>query len=256
MTLEERAVQLNRKFGTIGTACALALALCLALATMASAAVKIDMRVVNSAGKTLVDGRFPAATTMVKTSPKATCFGADNRGSGRSVKVSGPTPLGALAAAARKTASLRPLLITDAFDFGLGLCAIGGFAPRGKEGSWYLKINHKAASAGGDSIKVKRGDEVLWYLATSFPYPEELGLVAPRRARAGTPFRVRVFAYDEKGRRTPVAGARVNGAAGPTRADGSTTVTLRRPTVLGARHGEDIPSNRVAVCVGGKCPRG
>ena len=48
----------------------------------------------------------------------------------------------------------------------------------------------------------------------------------------------------------------VTGAGGPTDADGHAAVTLTAPTVLAATHGKDIPSNRVAVCVGGACPGG
>jgi hypothetical protein len=48
----------------------------------------------------------------------------------------------------------------------------------------------------------------------------------------------------------------VTGASAPTGADGRTTVTLTKPLRLIARHGKDIPSSQVAVCVGGKCPKG
>jgi hypothetical protein len=157
--------------------------------------------------------------------------------------------------AARFTQALKPLLITDAFDFGLGLCGVGGNVVKG-EGSWYLKVNHKGAMVGGDSLKVRAGDEVLWYLAPGFPYPDELWLEAPRRPMAGEPFAVRVFAYDEKGRRKPAAGVTVSGAQAPTGADGRTTVVLAKPRRLIARDGGEIPSKRVAVCVGGKCPQG
>ena len=51
-------------------------------------------------------------------------------------------------------------------------------------------------------------------------------LSAPDTAKAGMPFTVRVFSYDEKGKRKPAAGAKVTGAAAPTGADGRTTVTL------------------------------
>ena len=63
----------------------------------------------------------------------------------------------------------------------------------------------------------KPGDEVLWDLAPSYPYPNELALEAPERARPGVPFEVRVFSYDEKGKRKPVAGAKVSGATGADR---------------------------------------
>ncbi len=67
---------------------------------------------------------------------------------------------------------------------------------------------------------------------------------------------MRVFSYDEKGKRKPAAGVTVSGASGPTDASGRATVTLSKPALLIARLGADIPSNREAVCVGGKCPSG
>jgi hypothetical protein len=68
-------------------------------------------------------------------------------------------------------------------------------------------------------------------------------------------FTVRVWAYDEKGRKTPAEGAKVTGAAAPTGADGRITVTLAKPAQLSATASGEIPAARVAVCVGGKCPK-
>ncbi len=82
-----------------------------------------------------------------------------------------------------------------------------------------------------------------------------MALSAPDEAKAGTPFTVRVFSYDDKGKKAPVAGAKVTGATGPTGGDGRTTVVLSKPANLSATYGKDIPSGREAVCVGGKCPR-
>jgi hypothetical protein len=240
----------------LAVACALAFVLVLSTAAVAAAKGPLaNIRVLNGSGKVLAEDSFGAGTATVKTSPKATCFGAGTGGSGKSVTIKGPTALGMLIQAAKFTAALKPLLITDAFDFGLGLCGIGGFVPKG-EGSWYLKVNHKAPSVGGDSVKLKTGDDVLWYLASSYPYPDELVLSAPLNTKAGTPLKVRVFAYDEKGKRKPAAGVTVTGAESPTGSDGRATVILEKPAKLIARHGKDIPSNSAAVCVGGKCPRG
>lgn len=240
----------------LAAACALALTLALAAAATAPAKGPVaDLRVVGTSGRTLAEKSLGASTVTVRTSRRATCFGPAEAGSGRPATIKGPTAMGLLVKAAKTTRSLRPLLITDAFDFGLGLCGIGGLVPK-DEGSWYLKVNHKAPSTGGDSVRLKRGDEVLWYLASSYPYPDELVLVAPKRVRAGVPFGVRVFSFDEKGKRRPVAGASVSGSSNPTGADGRTTVTLSKPARLTARNDEDIPAAREPVCVGGKCPRG
>ncbi|HET8814538.1 MAG TPA: hypothetical protein VFM51_06245 [Solirubrobacterales bacterium] len=237
----------------LAAACLLALSLTLALAASASA-FKADLRVVGSGGKVLAEKTVPTASLSVKTSPKATCFGPGNGGSGDKVQLKGNTAMGLLASGAQRIAALRPLLISDAFKFGLALCGVGGNVAKGSA-SWYLKINHKSLEVGGDSAKIKAGDEVLWTLAPSFPYPDELALSAPDGVKAGVPFTVRVWAYDEKGRRTPQKGAKVTGAENPTGADGRTTVTLNGPRRLIARSDGEIPSAREAVCVGGKCPK-
>jgi hypothetical protein len=234
--------------------CALALVLLLSLAAAGAAkGVPAELRVVGNGGKVLTEQVLQAGTTSVPTSPKATCFGPGTGGSGKAVTIKGATALGLLGRAAKSTASLRPLLLTDAFDFGLGLCGIGG-SEATKKLSWYLKVDHVNPELGGEAVTLHAGDEVLWALV-GFPYPDELALVAPDRVTAGHPFGVRVFAFDEKGKRRPVAGATVTGAEAPTGGDGRTTVTLERPRRLIARHGTDIPSNREAVCVGGKCPK-
>jgi hypothetical protein len=237
-------------------ACALALALSMPFAASAVAkGFTAQLRVVGAGNKVLAEKTVKAADTSVKTSPKADCFGAGSGGSGKAAAIEGGTALGLLSAATRSTGPLRPLLISDHFDFGLALCGIGQSIAKG-ESSWFLKINHKSPSVGGDHAKIHAGDEVLWDLAPSYPYPDELVLSAPEKATAGTAFAARVWAYDEKGKRTPVKGAKVTGAAEPTGSDGSTTVTLAKPTKLTATDGEDIPSAKIAVCVGGKCPAG
>lgn len=239
----------------LAAACLLAFSLALAVAASASAkGFSADLRVVGSGGKVLAEKTVSTATTSVKTSPKATCFGPGSGGSGDSVSIKGDTAMGLLAHASKSTAALSPLLISDSFDFGLALCGIGSSVAKGSA-SWYLKINHRSLEVGGDAAKIKPGDEVLWDLAPSFPYPDELALVAPDTAKAGMPFTVRVFSYDEKGKKTPQAGAKVTGAAKPTGADGRTTVTLNGPAKLIARASGEIPSAREAVCIGGKCPK-
>jgi hypothetical protein len=236
---------------------ACALALVLALSTAVAAAAKgpaVDLRVVGSGNKVLAEEALGASTTSIKTSSKALCFGKGTGGSGKSVTIKGPTALGVLGQAAKLTAALQPLLITDHFvsEFGLGLCGIGKSHTTGKL-SWYLKVNHKNPNRSGEKVKLHAGDEVLWALEP-YPYPKELSLVAPTEATAGAPFTVSVFSYDDKGKKRPAAGVTVTGASAPTDAAGQTTVTLSDPTILTATHGKDIPSNQVWVsCVSGKC---
>jgi Domain of unknown function (DUF4430) len=257
-TLEERVAEMPRLVPfRSAAACALALFAVLVSAQVATAkGVPASLRVVGTSGRVLAEKTLFAHTTTVPTSPDATCFGVGTGGSGKPATIPGATALGLLGQAARSTASLRPLLITDSFGFGLGLCGIGGETIHGKKESWYLKVDHKGAQVGGDKLKLHPGDEVLWYLAASYPYPDELWLQAPGHVRVGQPFAVRAFSYDEKGRRKPAAGVEVTGASAPTGADGRATVVLGKPARLVARESGLIPSARVPICVGGKCPRG
>jgi hypothetical protein len=237
-------------------ACALALTLVLFSAVPALAKGPVaNLRVIGSGGKVLAEDSFGVAGDVsVKTSPKATCFGPGTGGSGKSVTVKGATALGMLILGAKFIPALKPVSLTDSFidEFGLGMCGIGGTEAKGKN-SWYLKVDHKSPSVGGEAVKVGKGDDVLWAYG-SYPYPDELVLSAPDEVQANTPFGVRVFAYDEKGKRTPASGATVSGASGSTDSQGRAMVTLAAPAQLVARHGNDTPSNREAVCVGGKCP--
>jgi hypothetical protein len=234
-------------------ACALAFALFVSTAAVASAKkVEADLRVVAKGGKVLDEEALNTGPTKIPTSKKATCFGKGTGGSGKPVSTSGPTALGLLAQAATGTKALKPLLVTDSFDFGLGICGVGGYSATTKL-SWYLKVNHKNPELAGEQVKLKPGDEVLWALS-SYPYPSELALEGPGEATPGMPFNVRVFSYDDKGKRKPVAGATVTGASGPTDSKGAATVTLAAPTLLRATHGKDIPSNGVDVCMLSVCP--
>lgn len=238
-------------------AAACALALLLTFAFVANAAAKgfaAELRVVSSGGKVLAEKTVTTATTSVKSSPKATCFGAGTGGSGKSVSLQGNTAMGLLAHASKSTPSLQPMLISDHFDFGIALCGVGSSVAKG-EASWYLKINHESLQIGGDQAKIHAGDEVVWDLSPSYPYPDELALTAPDTAKKGVPFGIRVFSYDEKGHRKPAAGVKVTGAAAPTGSDGRTEVTLTKPAKLIARKSGEIPSARESVCVGGKCSK-
>jgi hypothetical protein len=243
----------------LAAACMLAFVLSLSLTAGASAkGFQAELRVVGSGSKVLAEKPIATATTTVKTSPTAECFGKGSGGSGDPVTIKGNTAMGLLARASKLVASLRPLLISDSFDFGLALCGIGKSIAKGSS-SWYLKINHKSLAVSGDAAVIHPGDEVLWALAKTeapdYKYPEELVLTGPNAAKAGVPFKVRVFSYDEKGKSKPAAGVKVTGASAPTGADGRTRVTLMKPAKLIATAAGEIPSAREPVCVGGKCPK-
>ena len=95
------------------------------LAEAKSRTVPADLRVVDSAGKSLADGTQFSGPATIKTSKKADCFGPGTGGSGGRVEVPGSTALGQLATAGAAFPGSDPLSVTDAFDFGLGLCGIG-----------------------------------------------------------------------------------------------------------------------------------
>ena len=237
-------------------AAACALALCVALAFTANAsALQATLRVVGKGNEVLTEGLVTSKGASVKTSSKATCFGGGTGGSGKSVAVPGNTALGLLATGAQSIKELAPLSIQITSASAWRSAGSARASPRAKA-SWYLKINHKGAAVSGNKAKIKAGDEVLWDLAPSYPYPEELVVSAPQQASAGVPFAVHVYAYNEKGKQRPVQGAAVTGAIGPTDKSGKVMITLTEPTSLIAGLGEDIPSAAAPVCLGSQCPVG
>jgi hypothetical protein len=251
-----------RHFRLGGSAVAVVTALMLLPPGAAHAATKgVDLRVVNTAGKTLAEQRQYTGSVKIKTDPQANCFGGGTGGSGDRVKVNGTTALGAVRDGLARDRDLRPLSVTDAFlddGFGLGVCGIGGFESQGSS-FWYVKGDHVGSQVSGGQLRLARGEDVLWYLTPSFPPPPELRLKAPARAQPGVPYQVTVYAYADDGTRSAAAGAAVTGAAAPTGAGGHTMVTSTEAGTdrLHAARGQDIPSNRVKVCVDpdpSRCP--
>jgi Ca2+-binding RTX toxin-like protein len=226
----------------------------LGFAGRASAAPAVaDLRVLTDSA-TFEPGRsYVTDTVKIRTSPDADCFGPPG-GSGDVVTVPGPTGLGIVRSALVTRETLRPLLVTDQFGFGLGVCAIGGRESSGSE-FWYLKVNHVGAQVAGDQLKLSGGEKVLWYLTPGFPPPPELALTAPPRAKPNVPFQVTVRSYADDGTAAPAVGATVTGGAGPTDAAGHTMVSLPKSASLMATHIADIPSNRVPVCVNADLPK-
>ena len=198
-------------------------------------------------------------TVRIKTDRKATCFGQGTGGSGERVKLKGPTALGAIKNALAADRNLRPLSVTDAFDFGLGLCGIGGFdAP--STGFWYLKHNRAGAQVGGDQLAVRSGDQVLWYLVPDFtaPLPMELVIKAERVVSPGSSLQVTVRAYADDGTWTPAAGVSVDTSGSAqasavllTDASGTASIDVGAEgrLVLGASRVADIPAAELSICV-------
>lgn len=248
-------------------ACAAVIGCVVATFTFTSVAeaktVPAELRVVESDGTSLADQTQYTSKdgTRIKTDPNTKCFIGGAGGSGEKITVPGPTAFSLLADAGETTRDVRPLSVTDEFSFGLGLCGVGD-AVATTDGFWYLKVDHAAAQAGGDQIKVKPGVDVLWYLIedASQPAPEELVLSTPR-VRAGVDaFEVQVFAYGDDGKKKPAKGAVVSGAEKPTDAKGRTLVEVGDADLLELTATMDgaIPSNEEVVCMAkaAKCPAG
>lgn len=240
------------------------LLLALAFASAADAAktktVPGGLRVVDGKGKVMTElTQYTGAGQKVKTDPKATCFGPGDGGSGATVDIPGPTALSLLADAGTTQKAVKPLSITDAFSFGLGLCGIGkAISP--DTGFWSLKVNHEASQAGGDATEVEPGDEILWYLVSDFndPPPAELVLKTKKLKNGKLP--LQVLSYDDAGKKSPAVGAAISGFDGVTDEKGKFTISPEGSKVVDLTATLDgaLPSNEVSVCTveAGKCPAG
>jgi len=153
-----------------------------------------------------------------------------------------------LSQASKVAPALRPLSITNASDFGLGVCGIGGFdaAPTG---FWLLKLNHADASLGAEATVLKRNDVTLWYQVADYsrPSPDELYLKARTRVKKGAKVKLRVLGFDAKGKKKPVEGASVSVGGSTTNSKGYTKVKVTKKTRIVARKTDTIPSNRVVI---------
>lgn len=247
--------------------------LTLALATgflapqLASATTGADLRVIAEDGTQLAQVRQFTDTTNVPTSPKATCFFNSKGGSGKPFTIQGPTALGLAVDASDSIPVLQPILVTDEFGFGLGVCGFGGVSSAASN-FWQVRINHIASQVGGDQVILGGGDDVLWALVPApvcdpnppfacQPTEPELVLDAPARAKPGEPFAVKVTQYSDAGVPSPAVGAAVTGASQPTDAAGTTNVALPTRGTLVATRAGSIPSQHLEVCVSAKpkrCP--
>jgi hypothetical protein len=242
-------------------ACLLALTFASAAAAAKTKTISGDLRVVDAKGRTLAQQtQYTGGGATVKSDKKADCFGPDTGGSGAKVEIPGFTALSQLADAGGSEKAVKPLSVSDHFDFGLALCGIGK-AVSPQTGFWYLKVNHVASQVGGDQTEIGKGDDVVWFLIKDFndPEPTELALSAPTAATAGGDVKVKVVSYGPDGSKSPAEGVEVSGADSPTDAKGKTTVPADEPMLqLQATADAAIPSNTVYVCTQGpdECPAG
>jgi hypothetical protein len=208
----------------------------------------------------------------VPTRPDADCFGPPG-GSGTEYTYDRPNALSLLATAGRTDRSVAPLLLTDQFGFGLGICGIGGREAVAGESFWYFKAEHQESTLGADQVELSNGDEVLFYLAPDRfpePNPAELELRAPAGVEAGEPFTAKVVEHscvtDQDTFETtcasrPAPGVTVTadrgrGAKGEESAttadDGKAELTVAGvgEVTLTAERGSDIPAEGLDTCVG------
>lgn len=189
-------------------------------------------------------------TATFRTSRSAACGGTGDRKT-----VSGPTALGLLVHGADYNRRLRPVEVSDQFDFGLFVCGIGGFRS-GPSAYWLYKVNHRGPEVGADQYRIRPGDQVLFYYQdteTGSNIGNELELrVGRTRLAKGRSTTVRAFEYDFEGRRAPAEGVRLVGAGDAmTGPDGRATIAFGRPglpAVRGVRAG-DIPTRVERFCI-------
>ena len=243
-TLEERVplMHIHSLRRTALAACAFA-----ALAAPSAAdAVTTQLRV-EADGKDIGPG-FHYVHNSVTYETSTACGGT-----GDSYTIDGPSALGLLVQAADFTRALRPVQISDEFNFGKFVCGVGGY-----EGSdtayWSYKVDHVLPEVGADQFPIDRShEEVLWYFVNGTSNSgNELELVLPDRAvRVGEKVEVTVREYDISGRASPAAGVRLTGAGGEmTGMDGTAEVVFED---VGTRYirgvrGPDIPTVTEHLC--------
>jgi hypothetical protein len=227
-------------------ACVLA---AVAAAPASAATVTTQLRV-ETYGNELAPGWSYAHDSVSYTTSKA-CSGT-----GSEKTITGPSALGLLFQASDYHAALRPVRITDQFEFADLVCGVGEYESSDSR-FWLYKVDHVAPEVGAGQFPIERShDQVLWYLvdsAAGVNTGNELGLfVNDRDVQAGEPVRVRVVEYGFDGTSSPAVGVLVQGNEGAV-TDGSGFATLvfdepGRPVIRGVRGG-DIPTDGVRLCV-------
>jgi hypothetical protein len=141
------------------------------------------------------------------------------------------------------------------------VCTIGGFTTVGSS-YWDLVVNHVTSSTGASLTPIHNGDQILWYFTSGnepISGPRELVLNAPAQTKPGKPFTVEATRYTSAGKSSPAGGVTITAdgkSIGKTGPDGALEATLPDSATLEADGtANDVPSNRVEVCVGsGQCP--
>jgi hypothetical protein len=215
----------------------------------AAEAVTTKLRV-EAGGKDIGPGlSYVHDSVTYKTSKSEAC-----NGSGESGELNGPTALGLLVQASDFTRGLRPVQISDEFEFGLLVCGVGGYESSDTS-YWLYKVDHVAPEVGGEQFAIKRShDEVLWYFVNGpVNSGSELGLrLSSQVVQAGKSVEVTALQYDESGAASAAEGVELRGAGDTTTgSDGKARVTFDKAGKRSIR-GErlfDIPTEELELCV-------
>lgn len=223
-------------------ACVLA---AVAVTPVSAAPIQAQLRV-EGPSKTLDQGNWYVNNSSTFTTTKS-CGGTGARKT-----LEGPTALGLLNYGADFNPRLDPVGVSDEFDFGLFVCAIGDFPATGN-GFWGFRVNHAEAQVGADQYPLKAGDSVLWtYIDfdTNLHTGKELVLMtADNWVKKGRSAEVRILEYDAEGKAVPAVGVEIGGEE--TDATGDATIKFTkagRPVLRGFR-GADIPTAPTRFCV-------
>jgi len=215
-------------------------------ATPASAApIQAQLRVEGPDG-TLESGRYYVNDSWTFDTAKS-CGGT-----GDEKTLQGPTALGLLGHGTGFNRRLDPIDVSDEFDFGLFVCAIGGHTPGGNA-FWGFRVNHAEAQVGADQFALEDGDSVLWsYIDfdSGLNTGKELVLqTADDWVKRGEAADVRILEFDAEGNAMPAAGVQVAGEL--TDENGDATITFDQPgrAVVRGTRGSDIATARKRFCV-------
>ena len=161
--------------------------------------------------------------------------------------------------ARRQTKALRPLAVSDEFDFGLFVCgdverSWAATPPTGSTRSITRRPRWAPTSSRSRAGRRCSGTSATRSRATEHRGRARAPGAGARQARLA-PSTVRVWSYDSAGKRKPAAGAVVQGEGDATTdAQGRATVkTPKRGTLqLRAERGADIASQTLSVCITAK----
>lgn len=131
-------------------------------------------------------------------------------------------------------------------SFGLEVTSIFGethtFAA--KKDFWEIFIDNKPAESGACALRLHRGTKLLFAAVSQTGTAYPLAIRAPRTAKAGHRFNVKVVWFNAKGHAEPLAGAAVSlhGKGVKTKANGIVGITESSPgtIVIRASHPGDV----------------